>query len=494
MKYLLLLTILLGNSRALTAGQYHYRYTENCSDAYQYFMALLPEQGREKIKRELIADPYNLMATYLSDYDDCLLLLFNGNRQDYEQLKGHQYDRLKLMERGDASSPWHRLCQAGIYMHWALVHVRFNENLKAGTNFRKSFLLLKENQRMFPGFEYDDMFLGIEEATVGSLPENYKWIASIFGMRGNIHAGADKLRRFVMKHEPGDPLYNEAIVYYAYLSYYLLSDKNKAWQIVSGNKFKTDNNLLNSFVKTNIAINYRKADVAEKILADAAHGAYYSKYPVFDYEYGYALLHGLDFEAIAKFKSFLADYKGSIFVKDAWQKLSYAYFLQGNLKMAEYCKKKILTEGTAHTDSDKQALRFAQQGSWPHKILLQAQLLTDGGYYNKALKVLTGSTIKDYRTVPAQLEYHFRLARVHEELDNPSVAVSNYHKAIEIGKSRPEQFAARSALQLGFMYEKAGQDDKALSMYKLALSMKDHDFKNSIDQQAKAGVNRLSDK
>ncbi len=493
MRRWILLIFLLCICQAIYAGQYHYRYTDNCSEAYRLYMALNPDGGREKIKKELLADPSNLMATYISDYEDCLLLLFNGNRVDYDQLKHHQYGRLKLMERGDEQSPWHRLCQAGIYMHWAFVHLRFNENLKAATSFRKSFLLLKENQKLFPHFEYDDIFLGIEEAVVGSLPDNYKWIASVLGMRGNIHKGTGKVRNFIQQHRPGDLFYDEAVIYYAYMSYYVLSDKDEAWRTVNAANFDTHNNLLNSFVKINIAINYRKAAYAEDLLQQTSKWNNYSRYPIFDYEYGYALLHGLDYTAIARFRKFLETYKGSIFIKDAWQKMAYAYYLQGNTRMAEYCKKKILTEGSANTDSDKQALRFAQNGRWPHAALLKAQLLTDGGYYREAEKLLSGTSLQDYKTIPFRLEYHFRLARVNDELGNTSKAMAGYNKAIEIGKDRQEQFAARSALMAGLLYERLGQKEKAIEMFRLALSMKDHDFKNSIDQQAKAGINRLSE-
>src|SRR5690606_34455114 len=157
--------------------------------------------------------------------DDCLKLLFNGNMADYEQLKHHQNQRLNLMDRGDEASPWHRLCQAGIYMHWALVHLRFNENLKAATNFRKSYLLLKENNRLFPNFAYNDVCSGIEEATVGALPENYKWIASIFGLKGGVQSGVQKVKKFIATHKKSDAFYTEALIYYAYLSYYVSSDK-----------------------------------------------------------------------------------------------------------------------------------------------------------------------------------------------------------------------------------------------------------------------------
>lgn len=439
-----------------------------------------------------MADPYNLMATYLSDYDDCLLLLFNGNKIDYEQLKHHQNERLALIERGDDQSPWHRLCKAGVYMHWAFVNIRFNENFKAATNFRKSYLLLKENKRLFPNFDYNDMFLGIEEAAVGAMPDNYKWIASVFGMRGNVKAGVLKVKTFINKHNSNDPFYKEAIIYYAYLNYYILSDKELAWQTVCSSNFDTDNNLVNCFVKSNIALNYRKADAAISILKSAEGISGYSSYPIFDYEYAYALLHKQDVDAIKRFNSFLKTYKGRIFVKDSWQKLAYSYYLHDNEKMAAFCRGKILTEGNAITDSDKQAVRFAEHNQWPNKTLLQAQLLIDGGYYKQAFNILTKVEIADFSTIPHKLEYYFRLARTHDELGKKATAISYYNIAIEMGRNRQEQFAARSALQLGFLYEQEHKNTLALSMYNLALSMKDHDFKNSIDQQAKAGINRLS--
>lgn len=454
-------------------------------------MSLHPEEAKELLREELISDPYNLMATYISDYDDCLLLLYNGDPVDYTQLKHHQNERLSLMERGDEHSPWHRLCKAGIYMHWAFVHLRFNEKLKAASSFRRSYLLLKENRKLFPKFAYNDIFSGIEEATVGVLPDNFKWVASIFGMRGDVKSGVNKVKSFLDTHAETDPLYSEALIYYAYLNYYLLSDKEEAWKIVSADVFNTTDNLMYCFVKTNIAINYRKANVAIKILHEAEQSSNYKKYPIFDYEYGYALLYKQDKDAVNRMNNFLKHYSGGIFVKDAWQKMCYAYHLQGNTRMANYCKKMILTQGTENTDSDKQAQRFAEHDKWPDRLLLKAQLFTDGGYYHEALTVLNSVRPEDMSDLPFELEYRFRLARVNEELGHSAIAIESYNKTIKLGKERQEQFAARSALQLGFLYEKSGLNDKAIEMFRLAISMKDHDFKNSIDQQAKAGLNRL---
>lgn len=475
-------------------GVYHYKYTEKCSRAYKEYLSLQPEQGDEAIKQELISDPYNLMATYIADYKDCMVLLFNGDKNDYDQLKHHQNERLELLERGDEGSPWHRLCKAGIYMHWAFAHLRFNEKLDAAGAFRKSYLLLKENEKLFPNFTYDDIFFGIEQATVGAIPDNFRWIAALFGMKGNITQGIDKLNRFISSHKSGDPLYEEALVYSAYMHYFLLSDKEKSWAIVNRSDFSTSGNLVNSFVKVNIALNYRKAATAKDILYNATTIPGYEHYPILEYEYGYALLHKLDKSAINHFNRFLNRYNGRIFVKDTWQKCAYYYYLNGDNKKAEYCRQKVLSESNDITDSDRQALRFAKQNKWPNKTLLKSQLLTDGGYYSEARDLLSTTSATDFSKKAHLLEYYFRQARVQDELGDDNSAVSNYKKAIELGRDMQEQFAARSALQLGFLYEDKGDNATAVKMYELALSMKNHDFQNSIDQQAKAGVSRLTSK
>jgi len=40
------------------------------------------------------------------------------------------------------------------------------------------------------------------------------------------------------------------------------------------------------------------------------------------------------------------------------------------------------------------------------------------------------------------------------------------------------------------IYESKGQFGKALEFYQLCINMKDHAFKNSLDQKAKSGIQR----
>ena len=72
------------------------------------------------------------------------------------------------------------------------------------------------------------------------------------------------------------------------------------------------------------------------------------------------------------------------------------------------------------------------------------------------------------------------------------MAIKFYKSAIEKGQDLTEYFAARAALQIGLLYEKKGEYAKAISSFNSCIEMKNHAFKNSLDQKAKAGIQRCS--
>ncbi|MEZ5017230.1 MAG: tetratricopeptide repeat protein [Flavipsychrobacter sp.] len=473
-------------------GPYYYEYNSNCSKAYNELLSLQSERAIQYLNREKELHPNNLMRVYIEDYDDCLLLLFNGDKAQLALRRDNLDERIKLLEQGGDDSPWYRLCKSGLYMHWACIYVRFGENLKAANLFRKSFILIKENRKRFPDFKYNEVFYGAEEAALGAIPDNFKWVASIFGMRGDVKSGIKKLEKFLATSNADDLLYNEVVVYYAYLKFYLLSDKESVWSFLNTPKINTNGNLLYSFVKANIAHNFRKAEDCIIVINEAKKVSGYDKYPVLDFELAQAQLLKQDYSCIEAFNSFLSRYKGGLFYKDALLQLSYAYYLKGNAEKAKRVMERVVHEGSSIVDADKQALRFAERGVLPNKALLQIRLLIDGGYYQSALLEIKKHSISDFANEVDKVEFVFRTARAYDEIGEDELAIEYYKKAIKLGYGKREHFAARSALQVGFIYEKNKKPANALLMYKQVLSMDDHDFKSSIDQQAKAGINRLS--
>ncbi len=471
---------------------FKFEYTPHCNAAYKHFMALQITEGSNEVQKEILANPYNLMSVYVDDYDDFLTLLMNGDKNDYEQRKWHLEQRLKLISRGSDASPWYRLCKAGIYMHWAIAYFRLGEHVKSAFHFRKCYVLLKENQKLFPDFKYNAVFYGVVQTAVGAIPEEYKWMAELLGMKGDVKKGIATIENYIKTSSADAPLMNEAQIYYAYFTFYLMHQQEAAWSYVNGSTFSTADNLLNIFVKANIALNYRKSQPAIQILKDAQNNKYYNLYPVLDYEIGTGYYFNLDTTCIFYFQRFLNRYTGKICVKDTWQKMTLYYYVHGNLAKALYYKEQTKKHGIAQADADKQAQRFATGEGFPDKTLLQARLLSDGGNNEQALAVL--NTYKETNTTPIKykLEYCYRLARVYDQMNNPAKALQQYQSAINMGNTLPEQFAARAALQMGFIFEQQGQIKQAITKYDECLKMRHHDFQASIDEQAKAGINRLA--
>lgn len=477
---------------ARPADRYFFNYTADCATAYDAYLSLKLPEGTAILRRATAADPGNLMPVFLADYEDCLLLMLNGDRREYEQRRTRYDERIEWIERGPEKSPWQRLAKGVLHLHWALVHVRFGERLKAALAFRKSYLNLKENARLFPNFTPTTVFLGFEEAIAGTIPEDYRWIASVFGVKGDVVKGVGAIGNYLEQNKaPQTAFRREAALFYAYLRFFLLQQQEAAWKYVSSEAFGPADNLLHALVTSNMALNYRRADDALQYLRVAQNFPESRRFPVVDYELGYALMYRLDGAAIPAFERYLATSPGAWYRKDAAQKIAWMHLLQGRTGEAAAKLKRVLNTGNGFVDADKQAQRAAESGTLPDPTLLAARLLCDGGYYSQALQKLATIPPAALQSPARKLEYHFRTGRTYEGLGQFHKAFVHYAAAYDEGLDSREQFGARAALQTALLYEKTGDLPKARQWFSKTLALRNHDFQASIDQQAKAGLGRL---
>ncbi|HTN46195.1 MAG TPA: hypothetical protein VL098_07585 [Flavipsychrobacter sp.] len=490
--FFILFTLASADAFHAFAVDYVFDYNDRCTEAYKHYAALRLDEGTSMIKQELSANPGNLTAVFLSDYEDFFTLLLNGDKEVFEQRRDNLDKRIALIEKGNKASPWLLATKAGVYMHWAMISLRLGDTYKGAVLFRKAYMIAKENQNKFPSFPQNKMFVGMGETVVGTLPDEYKWIASLFGMKGNVNKGLAKLTSFINSTAADELLRAEAVLVHCYLKFYLQSRQEEVWKFLNSSQFSVQNNALNAFVKANIALNYRKAADALKTLQAVQATKAYAQFPAFDYEMGNALLLQLDEKAPVYFLRFLNRDKGNLFVKDAYMQMAQSYYLQGNMQKATYYRQQIKKQGTTTTDSDKQANRFASSNAWVAVPVLKARYLIDGGYYDRAIEILNKGNPESLPTITDKLEYSFRMGRGYDELNQDAKAVQYYQATLNQGRNRKEHFAARAALQMGLMYERAGKNAEAIKMFKDCLSMRNHDFQSNIDQQAKAGLNRLN--
>ncbi len=472
-------------------GQKHYDLNGNCQDAYQAIIQLRLEEGSRLLEAEKKRDPNNLIPYFLDNYIDFFQLFFNEDAAQYAAWKGRLDRRLELMSEGPESSPFNLFTRSVIHFQWAAIKIKFGDNWDAAWDFRRSFLQSRECLKAFPAFLPATMLTGTMEVVAGTIPDGYKWLSSLLGIKGNVLGGMQKLGHFFSGDDAFAKLYrDEALFYYLYLQFYIQNKHEEVFTFIRQHQLDVRNNHLFTYLYANLCLNDQRSALAQQIIRQMNPSPAYLDMPVWDMEMGYACLNHLEPDAAFYLERFLHRFKGQFYVKDVLQKLSWYYYLKGETSRADSCRVLVLQKGTAEADADRQAIKEARSGKWPNKALLKARLLTDGGYYPEALQGLQGMSSANFVDPVDRCEYAYRLGRIYDGLGKEDEAVGAYTTTIGTGMQLKEYYAARAALQAGYIYERRGDKPRAIAFFEQCLGMKDHDYKNSLDQRAKAGIAR----
>jgi tetratricopeptide (TPR) repeat protein len=476
-----------------TQVSYQYDFNADCRKAYDEIIKLKLITGKQILEAEKIAHPRNLIPYFLDNYIDFFTLFFNQDPEEFKRRKPSAEQRLILMKKGNPTSPFYLYTRSVIYFQWAAVDIKFGERWDAAWSFRKSFLSGKENLERFPDFKPSRMLQGSMQVAASTIPPGYQWLSSLLGIHGTIDAGMKNLENMLNSVDPDALIFHdEAAFYYLYLKFYILNQREEVFRYIHEQNWNTRNNHLFAYLVANLSLNYQDASVTEDIINHLNRDPGYLDMPIWDMQMGYATADRLDPESVAFLEHFLSRFKGKFYVKDVLQKISWIYYLQHEPIKAQAARDRILVSGNTETDADKQAFKEAESGRWPNETLLKARLLDDGGYYAHALEVLSGKQLSSFPDLTDQLEYSYRIGRIYDALGRTNEALAAYQEALRLGENRREYYGARAALQMGYIYESRGEKKSALIYFKKVLGMKSHDYKNALDQKAKAGIERCT--
>ncbi len=477
----------------VSARQKVYDFNTRCEQAYDAIMQLRLDAGKALLEEEKKEHPDNLMPYFLEDYADFFPLFFNEDASEYSRKRSLRSFRLDKMSEGSADSPYYLYTQAAIKFHWALVKVKFNEKWDATWEIRKAYIMLKENQRRFPNFIPNKLLLGTMQTVFGTIPEGYKWITNILGLKGSIKDGMENVNAFIESNAPEAKQFREESYYfYCYLMLFIVNKPEDTWQFLNRKQLDTKNNYLFALMVANLALNNQKASVGLKVLQERNGSEDYADIQYYNYVYGLLKLTRLDSDAHIYLERFVNSFKGKFYVKECLQRLSWYYYMEGNQAAANKYREMIFKRGGTETDADKQALKEAESGKWPNPFLLRVRLLSDGGYFPEALKLLLTKKAADFAGMDEKLEYAYRLGRIYDETGQDDKAIQMYDVTVKVGTNRPEYYAARASLQMGYIFEKRNEKAKAIQCYQKCLDMRGHDYKNSLDARAKAGIQRVN--
>lgn len=473
-------------------AQLNYQWTDRTQTIYESITSLRIPEARKWIAADKKTNPNNLSYALLESYADFYQLFLNENTQEYNQLYPRFKNRIGLLEDGPQNSPYYLYSLGLAHLHKSLVAIRFDKNWEAALDFRKAYLNFKENKRKYPKFTPNDVYLGILTTVIGTIPKGYQWMANVLGLSGKISDGNAMVLRYLnSKDELSERARNEALLVYPYLIMNFEGNKEKTFDFINKNDYDFKNNQMHAYMATNLYLNHQQSAKALAIVTELNNSDAYLDLPFWHLEIGYANLNELKLDKAQKaFTEFIATFKGNFYIKDAYERLSWIAYLQGDMKKANAYRAAVLKNGNQITDADKQAFQNAQSGTWPNPILLKARLLSDGGYQSQALNSLAGKTSIDFNSDTEKTEFAYRLARIYDLMGQDDLAIKYYNSAIEKGADLTDYFAARAALQIGLIYEQKNNFSKAIQYFNTCIEMKNHAFKNSLDQKAKSGIQR----
>ena len=469
-----------------------YDFTPLCKQAYQNITSLKLNTGAHLLNEARKQNPNNLIPDLLQGYIDFFILFFNEDPADYKAKKEAIENRINNFKEGNESSPYYNYCLSVAYLQKAMIAIKFNERFTAFFAFKKAFSYIKDNRKSFPQFLPNNMIYAPMQVLAGVIPDGYKGIAGFLGIKGSVNGGMQLLHSFVNSSDTSAQFFfNEAAFYYCYLLFYIQNKPDEAFAFIKQKNLDVVNNHLFAYMTANLAINSKQAEYAKSIILNRNSSSDYLAIPMWNYEMAFIKMDHLELaEAANNFELFLRTFKGNFYVKDACQKLSWCYYLQNNMAASEKARQLLLQRGNTVSDADKQAQREAKSGTFSNALLLKARLLNDGGYNKEALRMLVGKTTTDFAKPEERIEFNYRVSRIYDDLGRDSEAIQGYRSTIALGKNRTEYFAARAALQIGVIYERKGNKEAAIQYYQQCLDMDDHDYKDSIDQKAKAGIAR----
>ena len=100
-------------------------------------------------------------------------------------------------------------------------------------------------------------------------------------------------------------------------------------------------------------------------------------------------------------------------------------------------------------------------------------------------------TEKSFISTEEKAEFNYRKGRILQKSGQAASAIPYYNRALTIAQQEAAGFGAASALQLGYIFLEKNDKPNAIAHFKKAMAFKKHEYKNSIDNKARAALTTL---
>lgn len=458
--------------------------------AYRDVLDLNFEKARDKLKFVASNPEENPYEIYVSNLNDALEVYIHDSYELFDALKDTESSRLKKINRLPDDMPEKLFLDAEVRIHWAFIQLKFGHYFKAFWGFKQAYSSAVEGNEKFPGFLPYQKSMGVLHTIFGSFPDNYNWMLSLLNLEGNIKSGVSELDAV----SSSQSYFNlETKIYKAIFESYLLNGGQKADESLDDLLKNDQPNYATQIVAAILFIKNGESQRAEQLIAQMDDDIDAHKIMFTYYLMGVINLQKGDYlKSIRNFQTFVSQYNGRNFRKDAYCKIAIAHWLNDDSNYTYYMRK-TRDEGETIIDTDKNAEKMVEKDSLPNKILLKIRYATDGGYFERAGQILSQAEKVNFKNNREITEFHYRKARFYHKTNRYDDALKEYHLVVKMQKDPKDYFAANSCLQMGYLYLEKNACQKAEEYFKKAKEYRDHPYKYSIDKKANIELKKIEE-
>jgi tetratricopeptide (TPR) repeat protein len=429
-----------------------------------------------------------LYKIYIQSLCETIEVLISEDLTKYEVLEKNFKARLRVLESKPESAETLFL-RAELNLQKGFNLINLGQEINAVFAIKQAYSLTQDCLKKYPNFIPIKKTSGVMQVMVGSVPDKYHWFISLLGMKGSVAVGQKQLND--LRSSPVSLNLEATILFYAVKG--LINQQIDEASKGLADKLKTDpNNRLVMFLAVNMMMKNAQSEDAYRLIQNLDTHSAGLTLPYIEYLRGEIMLQKNRYEdAIVAYQKFIKIYRADSFKKDANLKISLCYYLLGKKPQAQAYWDKASQFTKFKYDPDVSAAAMLSEKPFPNDKILKARYFTDGGYYKEAKAMLQSISLSDLKTYREQVEYYYRKARLADKTHDIGAAKLFYTQTIDMTSDNPWYFAPNAALQLGYIYQTAGDFNQARSYFEKALSYKKHEYKNSIDSKAKSALEQL---
>lgn len=441
----------------------------------------------EILAKERELNPDNRMSDYLEAVSLVLQMFLVEDEAFFDERVSHLNRLIDKLDDLPDSDPNKRVLQAELILGRSGVYGKYKHNIKAAWGFYRAYNLLSENFELYPDHIPTLIPYGVLLTAVGSLPDDYRSIANLFGFEGDIQRGLKYIRK-AYYYSLANPKYRFHRNYfgfvYAYVNFELETQEQVSLYTLG---MKVESSAYFIYLEAQQKLRAGQAVEALSLLQKMPKGDAYLNIPYFTYYQAKVALMVNPELAKRYLDDFLEETKDNERKKSAYRYMAWYHLLKGEREAAEGYRQKILQEKESLTGADKQALAEARRGFNTH--LIKARLDFDAGRYAQIVETLSPWLLakackKDWE----KQEFHYRRARALQELGFGKEAQTEYQKAVSF--SNTTYALGNSTLQLGLLAERQGAWATAREYLEKAASLEGYPFYEGVQQKAKTALSR----